>query len=313
MMADGRSQSYSDLWESAFKETPRARLRRWVLGLGYALMPKRISLVPRLLLMTVAYWMRPRRSRDLLPEHPVYYGPRGLIGVSNDLSVETMLARYRRGWFPICHIGPMKWWCPEERAVISPSELRIEKGVRRLLRQKRFLITFDEDFAAVMTACATPRPGKTPLTWITPQIMRAFLQLHEAGYAHSVEVWDDDSRLIAGLYGLAIGGVFFAESRFARADNASKLAVTILHHHLARWGFGSRDAKWMSPQLAALGFHSVSRADFNTMLEEYAFRPSLVGRWEIDETLDTANWDGGRGDQFAEHIGAKGRSERTSA
>jgi leucyl/phenylalanyl-tRNA--protein transferase len=252
------------------------------------MMPKRINLVPRLVLMTIAYFFKPKATRDRLPNRPVYYGRQGLIGISNDLSVQTVIARYRRGWFPICHVGSMKWWCPEERAVISPTDIRIDKGVRRLLRQNKFLVTFDDDFAGVMEACAAPRPGKTPLTWITPQIMHAFWVLHEAGYAHSVEVWDEDCHLVGGLYGLAIGGVFFAESRFARMKNTSKLAVAVLHHHLAHWGFGVRDAKWMSPQLASLGFNAVNRAKFNDMLKTYAWRPSRVGRWEIEETVATA-------------------------
>lgn len=289
-MPNDRWQSYSDPWESEFHETLRARLRRWVLGVGYALMPKRISLVPRLVVMTIAYFFKPKTKRNRLPEHPIYHGRLGLIGVSNDLSVDTVVARYQRGWFPFCHVGPMKWWCPAERAVISPADVRIDRNVRRLLRRNKFLVTFDEDFCGVMEACAAPRAGKTPLTWITPQIMHGFWALHAAGYAHSVEVWDEDCHLVAGLYGLAIGGVFFAESRFARIENASKLAVAVLHHHLSHWGFGVRDAKWISPQLAGFGFRLVSRAAFDDLLKTYAWRPSRLGRWEIDETLDTANW-----------------------
>ena len=196
--------------------------------------------------------------------------------------------RYRQGLFPICHLGPMKWWSPPERAVIAPQELRLDRKTRRLLRQRKFFVTFDEDFAGVMEACAEPRPGKMPLTWITPKMMHAFWALHEAGYAHSVEVWDDDCHLVGGLYGLAIGGVFFAESRFAREDGASKVGVAVLHYHL--WGFGVRDAKWMSPHLASLGFRTVDRATFQTMLREHAWRPSKVGRWEVDETLNTSLW-----------------------
>src|SRR3990170_4479066 len=173
-----RWQSYTDPVEAQFHESIGARVRRWVLGMAYALMPTRISLVPRLVVMTVAYWLRPKRNRDRLPENPVYYGRLGLIGISNDVNVETFIARYRKGWFPICHVGPMKWWSPEERAVIAPEDIRIEKRVRRLLRQNKFLVTFDEDFGAVVEASAAPRFGKTPLTWITPRIMHAYWALH---------------------------------------------------------------------------------------------------------------------------------------
>jgi len=292
-MPSDPAQCCHDLWEHQFREALKARLLRWVLGVAYALRPKRASLVPRLLGMIVVYWLKPKQSRDRLPKDPVYYGQQGLIGLSNDLSVDTVIVRYRQGWFPLCHIGPMKWWSPSERAIIVPAAIRIDRNVRRLLRRGKFLVTFDEDFAGVIEACAAPRPGKTPLTWITPQVMRAFWDLHAAGYAHSVEVWDENCDLVAGLYGLAIGGVFFAESRFARVENASKVAVAVLHHHLAQWGFGIRDAKWISPHLASLGFRLVSREIFNGMLENLCSKPTRLGRWEIDETLDTPNWQSG--------------------
>jgi leucyl/phenylalanyl-tRNA--protein transferase len=181
----------------------------------------------------------------------------------------------------------MKWWSPAERAVIAPADLHLDRKTRRLLRQDKFFVTFDEEFARVMETCVRPRSGKTPLTWITPKMMNAFWALHEAGYAHSVEVWDDDCHLVGGLYGLAIGGVFFAESRFAEVDSASKVGVAVLHQHLAHWGFGVRDAKWISPHLTSLGFRTVPRATFRRMLKEYAWRPSRLGRWKVDNGLDT--------------------------
>jgi len=121
------------------------------------------------------------------------------------LSVDALLANYRRGYFPVCHIGAMKWWCPEERAVIDPSRTHVGRNLRRLLRQGKFTITMDQDFAGVIAAHAVPRSSKTPLTWITPRVMRAYYDAHKAGYAHSVEVWDEEGRLVGGLYGLAIG------------------------------------------------------------------------------------------------------------
>ncbi len=161
-----------------------------MLGSLYALMPSRIGLLPRLLTLSLAHMLAPRAERDTLPEHPRYYSKRGLVGISDDLSVEALIANYSRGFFPVCHLGPMKWWCPEERAVIDPANTHLSRNLRRLLRQEKFSVTFDRDFVGVMEACAEPRPGKTPLTWITPKIMEAFLAAHEAGYAHSVEVWD---------------------------------------------------------------------------------------------------------------------------
>jgi leucyl/phenylalanyl-tRNA--protein transferase len=140
-----------------------------------------------------------------------------------------------------------------------------------------------------MRACAQPRERKTPLTWITPRIMRAFWALHQAGYAHSVEVWDEGD-LVGGLYGLAIGDVFFGESQFSRTEHASKVAVAVLHSHLAYWGFALRDAKSISPHLASLGFKTVDRATFQGLLRDYAWRPGRVGRWAVESGLDVSRW-----------------------
>lgn len=287
---DDAWRSYTTPAEPVFHESGSARLRRSVLGAGYALKPGRIGVLPQLSLMTVKYLLGSRGARDDLPEELDLHGPLGLAGVSNELGVGTVIERYSRGLFPICHMGPMKWWSPSHRAVIAPDEIRIERSTRKLLRQNRLMVTFDEDFAGVMEACAKPRPGKTPLTWITPRIMHAFWALHEAGYAHSIEIWDEDCKLVGGLYGLAIGGVFFAESRFAKTSSASKLAVAVLHHHLAQWGFGMRDAKWMSAHLASLGFRLVGRTTFEAMLQANIYRPGRIGPWTVDESLDTASW-----------------------
>jgi leucyl/phenylalanyl-tRNA--protein transferase len=278
-------RSYTNPVEPIFTESVLARLRRWVLGMAYALRPSRIGVLPRLWLTTAAYFLRPKCTRDRLPVRPTCHGRRGFVGVSDDLAVGTMIERYRQGLTPISHVGRMKWWFPAERAVIAPHELRLDQKTRRLLRQGKFFVTFDEDFVGVIEACAEPRSGKTFLTWITPKMMHAVWALHEAGYAHSVEVWDDDCHLIGGLYGLAIGGVCFAESRFARVDSASEVGVAVLHQHLAHWGFGVHDAKCMSPHLASLGFRTVDREVFQEMLKFHAWKPSRIGRWTVEEAL----------------------------
>jgi leucyl/phenylalanyl-tRNA---protein transferase len=268
-----------------FAETAAARLRRRSLGIAYALRPNRIGLMPRVAWMTARHLLGPAEARRL-PERPIYYGRQGLVGICNDLGVEHLIAAYGKGYFPMCHIGPMKWWSPAERAVLDPNEAHVPKNVRRFLRQGRFRVTFDQDFARVMQACAQPREGKAPLTWITPRIMNAFWALHLAGYAHSVEVRDAAGHLVGGLYGLAIGDVFFGESQFSTVEHASKVAVAVLHAHLARWGFALRDAKNMTPHLASLGFRTVDRATFQDLLREHAAKPSRTGRWSVDESLD---------------------------
>ncbi len=266
------------------------RLRRWVLGTAYALRPNRIALMPRLILMSVARLLAPAGTRDKLPKQLVYYSKRGLVGVSNGLSVDALLANYKRGFFPVCHLGPMKWWCPEERAVIDPALTHVGKNLRRLLRQGKFKITMDQDFAGVIAACAAPRPGKAPLTWITPRVMRAYYDAHKAGYAHSVEVWDEEGRLVGGLYGLAIGKVFFGESQFSAVEHASKIALIALHRQLAAWGYHLRDGKWMTAHLASFGFRAVKRDAFKSLLDVYVERPEKTGPWSFDADLDLTDW-----------------------
>jgi leucyl/phenylalanyl-tRNA--protein transferase len=274
-----------------FRESFMQRLRRHVLGAAYALMPERIALLPRLTLLTIAHLLAPEgERRGRLPEHPVYYSRRGLVGISDDLSVNALIANYSRGFFPVCHIGPMKWWSPEERAVIDPADTHVGKNLRRLLKQKKFTVTFDRAFGEVVEACARPREGKVPLTWITPKVMNAYSEAHRAGYAHSVEVWDQEGKLVGGLYGLAIGKVFFGESQFSSAEHSSKVALVALHRHLRSWGYHARDGKWMTPHLASFGFKTVKRKEFQALLEQEVGKPGRVGPWQVDPGLDLADW-----------------------
>ncbi len=273
-----------------FSESVEARLRRWVLGIAYAFQPKRLHLIPQLTLMTAAHVLgRTGAITHLLRRLP-FDSNEGLIGISNDLSVDALLSAYQRGIFPNTHLGPMKWWSPAQRAVLFFENAHIEKGVRKQIRQARFDVTFDEDFAAVMKACAEPRDGKTPLTWLTPRVMEAFWQLHRAGYAHSVEVWDLKPQLVGGMFGIAIGEIFFGESQFSRVRDASKIASAFLNCHLASWGFALRDAKWLTGYHATSGFTNIDRSDFETLLGQHVCQAGRIGHWEVDETLDVAGW-----------------------
>ena len=273
--------------EPRFHEPWRGRIRRYALGTAHALHPSRIDLLPRLVFATAMHIAnRDRGLRDV----PKFYTGRGFIGVCDRLDVATLLERYRLGFFPVCHMGPMKWWCPAKRAILFPENLRIETGVRRLLRSGRFRFSFDRDFVGVMQACVEPRPGKTPLTWITPRVMEAFWRLHEAGHAHSLEVWDD-GRLVGGLYGLAVGDVFFIESQFARVANTSKMASAVLQTHLAHWGFAITDGKWPTSHLGSLGFTTLDRKAVQDLLSRHARTRDRVGRWELDPTLDASKFN----------------------
>lgn len=268
-----------------FEEPLAARLRRWMLGLAYPLRLKRIAILPRVLARTLDHVVLGKGASPMASAECVLHGSQGFAGVSDDLSVDALLSAYRKGFFPFCHLGPMKWWNPETRAVLTPKETHVPKKVRQLLRNGKFSVTFDRDFASVIRACAQVRPGKTPLTWITSRVMSAYHDLHLAGFAHSVEVWDSEKRLVGGLYGVALGEVFFGESQFSNADHASKVGVAVLHEHLAHWGFKLRDAKFMTGHLQSLGFREMPRAEFLAELKAHAHKPDRRGRWQIEEAV----------------------------
>lgn len=268
-----------------FEESLEARLRRWVLGALYAMQPKRAHLLPSLLLMTAGYALKPPGQRMKLPTDATPIGKEGLLGICGNLAPSNMIDAYRRGLIPTCHVGPMKWWSPEVRAVLFLEEAHVETKVRKLLRKSHYRATFDKDFAAVMRGCALPRPGRVPLTWITPTMMKAFWDLHQLGYAHSIEVWNQPGRLVGGIYGLALGRVFFGESQFSIERDSSKIASAILNRHLAHWGFVLRDAKWLTPHHAQGGFRTIPRAEFDALVATYATPPDRRRDWELDETI----------------------------
>ncbi|MEO6696524.1 MAG: leucyl/phenylalanyl-tRNA--protein transferase, partial [Gammaproteobacteria bacterium] len=161
--------------------------------------------------------------------------PDGLLALGGDLSPERLLAAYRKGIFPWYNEGqPILWWSPDPRAVLFPSRVKISRSLRKTLRQGRYRITLDQAFRSVIEGCAAPRNG-VPGTWISRAMMEAYTELHERGYAHSVEAWRD-GQLVGGLYGVALGRVFFGESMFSRSPDASKVALASLARQLAVWG-----------------------------------------------------------------------------
>lgn len=273
-----------------FAESAVERLRRCAYGTAYALQPKRIGLMPKLLLDTTINFLEPTSSIDELLKKPKFFRVEGYVGISDDVSAESILKAYKHGIFPVSHLGPMKWWSPEQRSVLFFENTRIEKSLRKVLRQDKFVVTFDEGFAAVLKACAEPRPGHAPLTWLSPRMMGAFWDLHCAGYAHSIEVWDLECRLVGGIFGVAVGKIFFGESQFSIADNASKVASVYLNRHLSHWGFALRDAKVMTPYIASLGFENISRGNFSDLLKQHVKKPNRLGKWEFDETLNIVDW-----------------------
>ena len=187
--------------------------------------------------------------------------PNGLLAAGGDLSPARLLTAYRNGIFPWYSVGqPILWWCPDPRTVLAPNELHISRSMRKFMRQTGFTVPADQDFPAVIAACAAPRRDADG-TWITPAMQRAYMRLHTLGHAHSIEIWDE-GELVGGLYGLALGRAFFGESMFSARTNASKLAFISLAQHLAACEFGLIDCQMPTDHLFSLGARSLPRADF---------------------------------------------------
>ena len=197
--------------------------------------------------------------------------PNGLLAAGGDLASERLLAAYRRGIFPWYAEGePILWWSPDPRMVLFPAELKISRSLAKTLKNSDYELRCDSAFASVMAACAAPRDGAGG-TWISPEMQAAYLQLHRLGYAHSVEVWTH-GQLVGGLYGVAIGAVFYGESMFSRMRDASKIALAHLCRHLERHAYAVIDYQMSTPHLASLGAREIARDDFAALLERHCGR-----------------------------------------
>lgn len=227
------------------------------------------------------YWLDPTdRGFAFPPTCQALRDPNGLLAVGGDLSPARLLTAYRHGIFPWFSTGqPILWWTPDPRSVLFPSELYVSRSLGKTLRRGTFRVTMDEAFAQVMSACAEPRPDGFG-TWITPDMHRAYVALHHLGYAHSVESWQD-GKLVGGLYGVAIGRVFFGESMFTRRTDASKVAFAHLVRQLVDWDFGLIDCQVSTAHLESLGARSIPRVQFEALLELFAEEPGIPGPWRF--------------------------------
>lgn len=217
-------------------------------------------------------WLQ-RDSLDFPPLNKALREPNGLLAAGGDLQPERLIQAYRHGCFPWFQDGqPILWWSPDPRTVLLPDELHISRSLGKLLRQGRYQVTFDQAFAEVIRACAAPRSYAAE-TWITTPMQEAYLELHTRGLAHSVEVWSE-GELVGGLYGLAMGQLFFGESMFSRADNASKVGFACLVERLKDWGFVLIDCQMPTEHLLSLGARSIPRAEFADYLSQHLDRPN---------------------------------------
>ncbi len=233
--------------------------------------------------MSAPYWLSPHYP-DWFPDVEEALGdPDGLLALGGDLSISRLLAAYRHGIFPwYSDEQPILWWSPDPRSVLFPGALKISRSLRKSLKKGHFRITFDTAFAEVMQQCALPRRDGLG-TWITAEMQDAYRQFHEAGHAHSVEAWYDD-QLVGGLYGVALGKVFFGESMFARMNDASKIAFVTLVAHLRTWDFRLIDCQVETEHLNSLGAQNIPRQEFTRYLDTYCF-PLNPGNWTIDPEL----------------------------
>jgi len=210
--------------------------------------------------------------------------PNGLLAAGADLSPQRLLDAYVRGIFPwFGEEDPLLWWSPDPRMVLFLDELHVSRSLRRVIRSGRYEIRFDTAFQAVMLACGEPRPGQDG-TWITPAMIDAYTTLWRLGYAHSVESWAD-GELVGGLYGVAIGRMFYGESMFTRLTDASKVAFVAAVRQLRRWDFGLIDCQMPTTHLASLGSREIPRRDFLDCVRRLVVRPEVPAPWQPDADL----------------------------
>ena len=218
---------------------------------------------------------------DLVFPPPELAREDGLLAVGGDLSIPRLILAYRQGIFPWYNPGePIFWWSPDPRLILEPSDLHVSRRLERIIRQRRLQVTLDHAFEEVIRACSETRMKKGEGTWLTPEMIEAYIELHYLGKTHSVETWQGD-RLVGGLYGIAMGRVFFGESMFTKVSDASKAAFVTLVRQLSDWGFAMIDCQVTTWHLLSLGAKEIPRSFFLERLKKLTDLPSKapVGKW----------------------------------
>ena len=219
--------------------------------------------------------------------------PNGLLAESSGFTPEMLLRAYRRGIFPWNSQAPVRWWTPEPRSLLLPSELHVSRSLRKTLRRDEFHLGVDRCFSDVMTLCGVTRiagsglasmDGNDEGTWLGPEMIEAYSDLQARGHAHSIEVWTRDNKLAGGLYGVTIGGAFFGESMFSLLPDASKVGLVALLHILRREGFDLLDCQMETDHMNAFGARNFSRLDFEQRLAQTIDRNIEAGVWRLPAT-----------------------------
>lgn len=240
------------------------------------------------------HWLDPRDpNQPFPPPNRAMRDPNGLLAIGGDLSVERLLRAYSSGIFPWYNPNePILWWCPDPRAVLDPAEFHVSHSLEKRIRKHDYAVTLDRAFADVLDGCTASRRGSNG-TWLGTDMKRAYLELREAGHAHSAEVWRD-GKLVGGLYGVALGRAFFGESMFSTETDSSKLALYWLCQQLKAWSFEMIDCQIASQHLRTLGAAEISRDRFLSRLRSAQQAASRTGLWryEIDVPAEQQHLSG---------------------
>lgn len=228
------------------------------------------------------HWLDPRDPQQPFPPaHLAMRDPNGLLAIGGDLSPARLVRAYQQGIFPWYNPDePVLWWCPDPRTVLEPGEFHVSHSLRKAIRRRDYALSFDRAFEAVLAACSSERI-RSHGTWLGDDMRRAYVELFERGHAHSVEIWRD-RQLIGGLYGVTLGRVFFGESMFSRATDASKLSLYWLCRQLQRWNFEMIDCQVSSPHLFSLGAREVARTPFLKQIAVAVKTAAANTCWQFD-------------------------------
>lgn len=231
------------------------------------------------------FWIDPDATDTPFPDPSLALRePDGLLAIGGNLSAQKLVEAYRSGIFPWYNEGqPVLWWSPDPRLVLYTDDLKLSRSLRKTLARQPFRLTMDQAFTTVIEACAQPRKNSEG-TWISPEMIDAYRELHKLGLAHSVEAWQD-KQLVGGLYGIAVGRMFFGESMFSRISDASKVAFVHLVRQLSAWGFPLIDCQVYTRHLASLGARFMDRRAFIAALEKLREMPVVPPPWQFDDDL----------------------------
>lgn len=238
------------------------------------------------------HWLDPRNPQQPFPPaHLAMRDPNGLLAIGGDLSPTRLVRAYRQGIFPWYNPDePVLWWCPDPRTVLDPSDFHVSHSFRKSIQRRNYALSFDRAFNTVLEACGGERV-RGHGTWLGDDMRHAYVELFGRGHAHSVEIWRD-GRLIGGLYGVTFGRVFFGESMFSRASDASKLALYWLCQQLQRWNFAMIDCQVSSPHLLSLGAREIARESFLKQIAAAIEMPATNEGWHFDADVPNDAWHG---------------------